>query len=68
MRITFCEMRLFNDVSQKHDTSFILNGKESRKGQARERKRERTDQMWEAEYSRERVAPWVITLGRWSSI
>ncbi len=28
MRTTFCEMHLFNDTSQKHDTSFILNGKE----------------------------------------
>jgi hypothetical protein len=28
MRTTFGEMRLFNDASQKHDTSFILNGKE----------------------------------------
>jgi hypothetical protein len=24
----YCEMHLFNGTSQKHDTSFILNGKE----------------------------------------
>ncbi len=41
MRTTFCEMHLFNDTSQKHDTSFILNGKEWGKGQLeRERDRE----------------------------
>ncbi len=28
MRTTFCEIRLFNDTSQKHDTSFILIGEE----------------------------------------
>ncbi len=28
MRTTFFEICLFNDVSQKHYTSFILNGKE----------------------------------------
>jgi hypothetical protein len=28
MRTTFCEMHLFKDVSQKHETSFILNRKE----------------------------------------
>jgi hypothetical protein len=53
MRTTFCEMRSFNDTSQKHDTSFIFNGKKLGKGQLeRERKRERekTD-VWEAEYS-----------------
>jgi hypothetical protein len=36
-------MRLFNDASQKHDTSFILNGKEWGAGQTdgeRERERE----------------------------
>jgi hypothetical protein len=43
MRTTFSEMRLLNDASQKHDTSFILNGKEWGVGKAegeRERKRE----------------------------
>jgi hypothetical protein len=28
MRTTFFEICLFNDASQKHYTSFILNGKE----------------------------------------
>jgi hypothetical protein len=28
MRTTFFEMHLFNDISQKQDTYFILNGKE----------------------------------------
>jgi hypothetical protein len=28
MRTTFIEMRLFNDDSQRQNTSFILNGKE----------------------------------------
>jgi len=27
MRTTFDEMHLFNDASQKHDTSYIQNGK-----------------------------------------
>jgi hypothetical protein len=40
MSTTLCEMRLFNDASQKHDTSFILNGKESGKCKP-ERERER---------------------------
>ncbi len=43
MRATFYEMRLFKDASQKHDTSFILNGKEwveGKIGQDRERERE----------------------------
>ncbi len=31
MKITIYEMRLFNDTSQKQDTSFILNRKEWRK-------------------------------------
>jgi hypothetical protein len=34
MRTTFCEMCLFNDASQKHDTSLVLNGKEWGVGQA----------------------------------
>ncbi len=33
MRTTFCEMHLFIDASQKHDTSFVLNGKEWGVGQ-----------------------------------
>jgi hypothetical protein len=33
MRATFCEICLFNDASQEHDTSFILNGKEWGVGQ-----------------------------------
>ncbi len=42
MRTTFGEMRLFNDASQKHDTSCILNGKEWGVGKTeRERERER---------------------------
>jgi hypothetical protein len=42
MRATFCEMHLFNDASQKHDTSFILNGKEWGVSKTeRERERER---------------------------
>jgi hypothetical protein len=43
MRATFCEMHLFNDASRKHDTSFILNGKEwgvSKTERERERERE----------------------------
>ncbi len=44
MRTTFSEMHLLNDASQKHDTSFILNGKEwgvgKREGE-REKERER---------------------------
>jgi hypothetical protein len=28
MRTTLYEMHLFNDDSQKHDVSFMLNGKE----------------------------------------
>jgi hypothetical protein len=42
MRTMFYEMHLFNDTSQKHDTSFILNvklwGKSKTEG---ERERER---------------------------
>jgi hypothetical protein len=43
MRITFTEMHLFKDTSQKHDTSFMLNGKawgEGKIGQEREKERE----------------------------
>ncbi len=40
MRTIFCEMHLFNDASQKHDTSFILNGKDWGVGKA-ERAREK---------------------------
>jgi len=44
MRTTFCEICLFNDASQKHNTSFILNGEEWGVGQTeRDRERERTD-------------------------
>jgi hypothetical protein len=43
MRTSFCEMRIFNDTYQKHDTSFILNRKEWGKSMTeRERERERT--------------------------
>jgi len=42
MRTTFSEMCLFNDDSQRQDTSFILNGKEwGVSGIERERERER---------------------------
>jgi hypothetical protein len=42
MRTTFSEMRLLNDASQKHDTSFILNGKEWGVGKTEgEREREK---------------------------
>jgi hypothetical protein len=41
MRTTFCEMRLFNDASQKHDTSFILNGKDWGAGKTEREKRRR---------------------------
>ncbi len=42
MRITFIEMHLFKDASQKHDISFILNGKEWVEGKiGREREKER---------------------------
>ncbi len=34
-------MLLFNDASQKHDTSFILNGKEWGVGKTQKRERER---------------------------
>jgi hypothetical protein len=41
MRTTFGEMRLFNDASQKHDTTFILNGKKWGAGKTgREREKE----------------------------
>jgi hypothetical protein len=41
MRTTFFEMRLFNDTSQMHDTSFIRNRKEWGEGQIEgERERE----------------------------
>ncbi len=41
MRTTFCEMRLFNNTSQRLDTSFVLNGKEWGDGQIEgERERE----------------------------
>jgi len=43
MRTTFCEMRLFNDTFQKHDTFFIQNGKEWGKSKTEgERERKRT--------------------------
>ncbi len=45
MRTTFSEMRLLNDASQKHDTSFILNGKEWGVGKT-ERERERDAERW----------------------
>jgi hypothetical protein len=42
MRTTFSEMRLLNDAPQKHDTSFILNGKEWGVGKTEgEREKER---------------------------
>jgi hypothetical protein len=42
MRTTFSEMHLFNDDSQRKDTSFILNGKEwGVSGTEREGERER---------------------------
>jgi hypothetical protein len=44
MRITFSDMHLFNAAPQKHDTTFILNGKEWGVGKTqreRERKGER---------------------------
>ncbi len=42
MRTTLGEMPLFNDASQKHYTSFILNGKEWEVGKTeREREREK---------------------------
>jgi hypothetical protein len=42
MRTKFSEMRLFNDDSQRQDTSFILNGKEwGVSGTEREGERER---------------------------
>jgi hypothetical protein len=41
-RTTFYEMCLFNDASQIHDTSFILNGREWGEGKiGREREKER---------------------------
>ncbi len=40
MRTTFGEMHLFNDASQKHDTTFIMNGKEWGGGKT-DRQRER---------------------------
>jgi hypothetical protein len=33
MRTTFCELHSFNVASQKHDKSFILNGKKWGVGQ-----------------------------------
>jgi len=42
MRTTFGEMHLFNEASQKHDTIFILSGKEWGVGKTEtERERER---------------------------
>jgi hypothetical protein len=41
MRTTFDEIHLFNDVSQKHDSSFILNGRSGESARQKERERER---------------------------
>jgi hypothetical protein len=58
MRTTFIEMRLFNDDSQRQDTSFILKGKEwgvNRIERERERKRERqTDRERERKRKKEK--------------
>ena len=63
MRTTFCERHLFNDTSQKHDTSFILSGEEWGGGKLDgERERERTERVWEVECDRERVGAWDINL------
>ncbi len=65
MRATLCEMHLFNNASRKHDTSFILNGKEwgvSKTNRERERERERMSKEWKAECGWERVVAWVINL------
>jgi hypothetical protein len=37
MRATFCEICLFNDASQRHDASFILNGVGSKQDRDRVR-------------------------------
>ncbi len=67
MRTTLSEMRLFSDASQKHDTSFMLNGKDWGVGQTkRERERER-----ERVRGRERVRKGCGVghkLGCWPSI
>ncbi len=47
MKTTFSEMHLFNDYSQRQDTSFILNGKEWGVSRIeREGVRERKRKMW----------------------
>jgi hypothetical protein len=46
MRTTFIEMRLLNDASQMHNTSFIPNGKEWRESKIeRERQRENVNRV-----------------------
>jgi len=59
MRTTLYEMHLFNNASQKHDVSFMLNGKESGKSKT---EGERIGKEWEVECGRERVAVWVINV------
>jgi hypothetical protein len=57
MRTTFSDMHLLTSAPQKHDATFILNGKEWGVGKT-ERERERVrGRVWV-----ERVAAWFINL------
>jgi hypothetical protein len=63
MRTMFFEKRLLNDAFQKHDTSFILNGKQWGEGKLeRERKRERKEIEW-VECGRQSVAEKMLQHG-----
>ena len=66
MRTPFGEMHLFNDASQKHDTSFILNGKEWGVGKT-ERQRERKSERQSVSVS-EKGCSMGHKLGCWPSI
>ncbi len=66
MRITFGEIRLFNDDQFLHKMSFIFNGKDGALGSGGERTRER-ESVRDGEWVK-RVAAWVIKLDRWSSV
>ncbi len=54
MRTTFCEMHLFNDTSQKHDKSFILNRKQWGKGKLERERDRQTERERDRQRERER--------------
>ncbi len=64
MRTTLFGMRLLNDTSQMHTTSFYKEqkGEGTEQDWGREGKRERKGREWEVECSWERVEAWVINL------